>query len=115
MFMHKSKKGFTVVELVIVIAVIAILAAVLIPTFSGIVEKANESAELQEVKNAYTEALVELLEDGVIAETTYEYKVDGTTKYTFTLANGVLTGVAKTGGGFTYTIANGTITKAEKN
>ena len=39
MFMHKSKKGFTIVELVIVIAVIAILAAVLIPTFSNLVKK----------------------------------------------------------------------------
>lgn len=32
--MRKQRKAFTVVELVIVIAVIAILAAVLIPTFS---------------------------------------------------------------------------------
>lgn len=31
--MKKNKKGFTIVELVIVIAVIGILAAVLIPTF----------------------------------------------------------------------------------
>ena len=46
--MKKStKKGFTLVELVIVIAVIAILAAVLIPTFSNVVEKANQSADLQ--------------------------------------------------------------------
>ena len=41
MFMHKSKKGFTIVELVIVIAVIAILAAVLIPTFSNLVKKSQ--------------------------------------------------------------------------
>ena len=36
-----NKKVFTIVELVIVIAVIAILAAVLIPTFSNVIEKAN--------------------------------------------------------------------------
>lgn len=35
------KNGFTIVELVIVIAVIAILAAVLIPTFSNLVKKAQ--------------------------------------------------------------------------
>ena len=52
-----NKKGFTIVELVIVIAVIAILAAVLIPTFSNVVEKANESKALQEVRNAYTATL----------------------------------------------------------
>ncbi len=39
----QSKKGFTIVELVIVIAVIAILAAVLIPTFINLTKKANES------------------------------------------------------------------------
>ena len=58
--MKKSnKKGFTIVELVIVIAVIAILAAVLIPTFSNVIEKANESAALQAAKNAYTEYLAD--------------------------------------------------------
>lgn len=52
-----NRKGFTIVELVIVIAVIAILAGVLIPTFSSVVEKANKSAEIQEVRNAYTQYL----------------------------------------------------------
>lgn len=59
-----NKKAFTIVELVIVIAVIAVLAAVLIPTFSGIVNKAKESAALQEVKQAYTEALADDLSNG---------------------------------------------------
>ena len=53
--MKMNKKGFTIVELVIVIAVIAILAGVLIPTFSGIVGKAQDSAALQEARNMYTE------------------------------------------------------------
>ena len=52
-----NNKGFTIVELVIVIAVIAILAAVMIPTFSGVVTKAQQSAAVQEVKAAYTETL----------------------------------------------------------
>ena len=52
-----NKKGFTIVELVIVIAVIAILAAVLIPTFSGVVEKANKTAALEKAKNALTAVL----------------------------------------------------------
>lgn len=46
-----NKKGFTLVELVIVIAVIAILAGVMIATFSNVVAKANASADLQEIKS----------------------------------------------------------------
>ena len=46
---NTNKKGFTIVELVIVVAVIAILAAVLIPTFSSIINKANQSADQQAV------------------------------------------------------------------
>ena len=55
-----NRKGFTITELVIVIAVIAILAAVLIPTFSGVITKANESAALQEARNINTEYLAEI-------------------------------------------------------
>ncbi len=46
-----NKKGFTIVELVIVIAVVAILAAVLIPTFVNVVNKANVSNDTALVKN----------------------------------------------------------------
>ena len=46
-----NKKGFTIVELVIVIAVIAILAAVLIPNISRLVKKAQISSDLSLVKN----------------------------------------------------------------
>ena len=54
-----TKKGFTIIELVIVIAVIGILAAVLIPTFSGAIEKANESAAMQAARNEYELFLAE--------------------------------------------------------
>ena len=47
---QKNRKGFTIVELVIVIAVIAILAAVLIPTFSSLIAKANLSNDQQVVR-----------------------------------------------------------------
>ena len=49
-----KKKGFTIVELVIVIAVIAVLAAVLIPTFVDLTRKANVSADTVLVKNLNT-------------------------------------------------------------
>lgn len=63
-----NKKGFTIVELVIVIAVIAILAAVLIPTFSGVINKANESGALQQATALYKDAYAVAISDGKIAE-----------------------------------------------
>lgn len=71
----KRRKGFTLVELVIVIAVIVILAAVLIPTFSGVIEKANnakdfsyvtnmnEILELEEITNEKNETMYDAAED----------------------------------------------------
>ena len=50
----KLKRAFTITELVIVIAVVAILAAVLIPTFANVVDKAHESADTQAVRNMNT-------------------------------------------------------------
>ncbi|MBR7116293.1 MAG: type II secretion system protein [Clostridia bacterium] len=50
-----NKKGFTIVELVIVIAVIAILASILIPTFSGVIGEAGDAAAAANAKAAYTE------------------------------------------------------------
>ena len=54
-----NKKGFTIVELVIVIAVIAILAGVLIPTFATVVERANKSKAMQQARIAYENYLAE--------------------------------------------------------
>lgn len=67
-----NKKGFTIVELVIVIAVIAILAAVLIPTFSNVIESANKASDLSEAQNslkaysAYTSSKGQSLADGTV-------------------------------------------------
>lgn len=80
--MKNRKKGFTIVELVIVIAVIAILAAVLIPNLARLVEKANESKALQEARN--TVSSMELEEDGQMPEGTYYIKSG---KYYVTVEN----------------------------
>ena len=86
-----NNKGFTIVELVIVIAVIAILAAVMIPTFSGIVAKAQMSAATQEITAAYKEAYANALgNDGIIAtdetasamDFTFKFNVDASNKLT---------------------------------
>ena len=75
---HTNKKGFTIVELVIVIAVIAILAAVLIPNLSRLVTKADKSAAMQEAKAAMDNDLINAEGD---LENMEKYKgtVDGKT------------------------------------
>lgn len=61
--MKKSnKRAFTVVELVIVIAIVAVLAAVLIPTFASLIKKSNDSAYLQERTNQQIADLAEKVE-----------------------------------------------------
>ena len=68
-----NKKGFTIVELVIVITVIAILSAVMIPTFTGVVKNAKNSAAAQEARSAYTNYLYEN-QDTENTDFIYEYE-----------------------------------------
>lgn len=61
--LNKKKNAFTITELVIVIAVIAILAAVLIPTFSNVVASANQSAALQVCRNSLSDYIAKAASD----------------------------------------------------
>ena len=64
----KLKKGFTLVELVIVIAVIAILSAILIPTFGNVINNAKESAAKSEVSNTITQYTTNQANNGLSAD-----------------------------------------------
>lgn len=59
-----NKKGFTIMEMLIVVAIIAILAAIVIPTFSSALTKAREATDVANIRAAYAEMQVKILTDG---------------------------------------------------
>lgn len=77
---RKLKRAFTIVELVIVIAVIAILAAVLIPTFINVTKSAKQSSDVSAVRNMNTYLAVDEATKGTMTivdvfETLEEYGI----------------------------------------
>ena len=110
MKIRKAKKGFTIIELVIVIAVIGILAAVLIPTFSNVIDKANATAAMENAKNAYTNFLVDNA-DKMVMESADFYIKSG--EYYFKVTDGQFASeavAAPTDGLLTATVENQKLT-----
>lgn len=80
-----SKKGFTLVELLIVVAIIAILVAVSIPMVGGSLEKARQATDDANERAARAAALVTYMTDDNFTETETIYWYDaenGTVKKT---------------------------------
>ncbi|WP_295579330.1 type II secretion system protein [uncultured Oscillibacter sp.] len=60
---RKNKKGFTLAELLVVVAIIGVLVAVSIPVFGSALEKANNARDLANVRAAYAELLLDKMTD----------------------------------------------------
>ena len=83
--MKKNLKGFTLVELIVVIAIITVLAGILIPSVIGYVRKAEKKADTVNAKRIYEDAELVLLTDDVARNAFYKYN---TTKFNVTVNAG---------------------------
>ena len=77
----KNEKGFTLMEMLIVVAIIAVLVAIAIPTFNSSLNKAKVAADQANIRAGYASAMVQVLA-GDIDDTTSVYYLmkDGSVK-----------------------------------
>ena len=67
--LRKNEKGFTLAELLIVVAIIGVLVAISIPIFTTQLEKAREATDLANIRSAYAEVSANVLtEEGAVTE-----------------------------------------------
>lgn len=64
MFKKLNKKGFTLAELLVVVAIIGVLAAISIPIFTTQLEKAREAVDISNMRAAYAVAQSDVLTEG---------------------------------------------------
>ena len=69
---NKKKKGFTLIELIIVIAIIAILAAIAIPNFLSIQRKSRVKADIASAKTIYDATSALIAEGKIVPKSTEE-------------------------------------------
>ena len=82
---RKNEKGFTLAELLIVVAIIGVLVAISIPIFTSQLEKAKEATDMANVRSAYAEVVASYLSDNKnksidvkITSNTSDWKSDST-------------------------------------
>lgn len=110
-----NKKGFTLMEMLIVVAIIAILVAIAIPTFAGQLERANQSTDAANIRATYAEVVVDYLNKGQAVEMTTPAMKSGSwdkIEGDATIGDTKISAIAKTKGtGVTIKIAaDGTVT-----
>ena len=76
--LKKNEKGFTLMEMLIVVAIIAVLVAIAIPTFNSSLNKAKVATDTANMRAGYAAVMVEVIDKTPAADTTYCLKADGT-------------------------------------
>ena len=78
-----NKRGFTLAELLIVVAIIAVLTAIAIPVFTQQLEKSREAADIANIRSAYAEAMAAAVADEQTstATVTINYNAAGGSTY----------------------------------
>ena len=111
----KNQKGFTLAELLVVVAIIAVLVAVSIPIFTSKLEKSRETTDIANMRAAKAAATVELLDnedyngDAVVSGKNTEYYNTETGKMVGAAADATVgKGTAKNAGMKYGTYAAGT-------
>jgi len=83
-----NKKGFTLAELLIVIAIIGVLIAIAIPTFKGALGKAEEATEIANARSVYAQGMIEVTATGYRQDVEMDPITYGNKTYTFTYKYG---------------------------
>lgn len=99
MFKKLNKKGFTLAELLVVVAIIGVLVAISIPIFTGQLKKARLATNQANARAAYAAATTEYMlayKDNAPTEDTVSYTYNtskGQIDATATAATGLITGI----------------------
>ena len=76
----KNNKGFTLAELLIVVAIIAVLVAIAIPVFTTQLEKSREATDMSNLRAAYAEVVANYLANGAKTGSTPSTTTSATVK-----------------------------------
>ena len=87
--MKMNKKGFTLIEMLVVIAIIAVLVSIVIPVVSSATDKAGAATNAANLRAVYAELQTDMLSAGANTEGYVTASVDATSgKLTYALATG---------------------------
>lgn len=89
--MRKNKKGFTLAELLIVVAIIGVLVAISIPIFTSQLEKSRDAVTLSNIRAAYAEVQAAYLTQDTKSTTPQTIKQNGQTITIKPVSNGTQT------------------------